>query len=139
VRWRWLLAYLLTDEGYVVGASRYEQADTAPTRHWFLLGALVALWVVWQAATAAGVFLGRAVPDSWSLGFTLPLTFIAIVIPALKDRPAVAAALVAGALAVVGFRWEYGLNVLIPAVAGLGAAMIVSRTLVARERVGQVS
>jgi 4-azaleucine resistance transporter AzlC len=125
-RWRWLLAYLLTDEGYVVGAERYTDADASPNKHWFLLGALLALWMVWQVATAVGVFLGRAVPESWSLGFTLPLTFIAIVVPALKDRPAVAAAVVAGTVATFGFRWEYGLNVLIPAVAGLVAAMLVA-------------
>jgi 4-azaleucine resistance transporter AzlC len=130
-RWRWLLAYLLTDEGYVVGATRYEEHDASPHKHWFLLGALVALWVVWQISTAVGVFLGRAVPESWSLGFTLPLTFIAIVVPALKDRPSIAAAVVAGVLATAGFRWEYGLNVLVPAVAGLGAALVVSRAFVA--------
>jgi 4-azaleucine resistance transporter AzlC len=126
-RWRWLLAYLLTDEGYVAGAERYTREDPSPNKHWFLLGALVALWVVWQVATAVGVFLGRAVPDSWSLGFTLPLTFIAIVVPTLRERPAIAAALVAGTLATIGFRWQYGLNVLIPALAGLGAALAVRR------------
>jgi predicted branched-subunit amino acid permease len=45
------------------------------------------LWVTWQLSTAAGIVLGTTIPASWSLDFTLALTFIALVVPALKDRP----------------------------------------------------
>ncbi len=101
------LAYLLTDEAYAVSISRYQQADEAvdcsipDRRHWFLLGAGLALWSTWQLSTALGIFLGAQVPSSWSLDFTLALTFIAIIVPALKDRPAWAAALSAGVVAVL--------------------------------------
>ncbi|MBI5289667.1 MAG: AzlC family ABC transporter permease [Chloroflexi bacterium] len=125
-RWRWLLAYLLTDEAYATAVVRYRQAGQAANAHWFFFGTALALWVDWQIATAFGVFLGKAVPEEWSLGFALPLTFIAIVIPVLRDRPAVAAAAVAGVIATIGFRWDYGTNVLVPALAGLAAAMLVA-------------
>jgi len=125
-RWRWLLAYLLTDEAYATAVVRYRQPGAALHAHWFFFGTALALWVAWQIATAFGVFLGSAVPEEWSLGFSLPLTFIAIVIPTLRDRPALAAAVVAGTVATIGFRWEYGTNVLAPALAGLAAAMIVA-------------
>jgi 4-azaleucine resistance transporter AzlC len=125
-RWRWLLAYLLTDEAYAVAIARYRRPGSATRAHWFFFGAGLALWVDWQIASAFGVFVGRALPPDWSLGFSLPLTFIAIVIPALRDRPAIAAAAIAGAMATAGFRWDYGTNVLVPALAGLAAAMIVA-------------
>ncbi len=127
-RWRWVLAYLLTDEAYATAVARFRRPGPAFHAHWFFFGTALALWVDWQIATAFGVFVGRAVPEEWSLGFALPLTFIAIVIPALRDRPAIAAALVAGVIATMGFRWEYGVNVLAPALAGLAAAMIVATT-----------
>lgn len=138
-RWRWLLAYLLTDEAYVTAAVRFSQPDVTPFKHWFLFGTALALWVDWQIATAVGVFLGQAVPESWSLGFTLPLTFIAIVVPSLKDRPSTAAAVVAGTLATVGFRWEYGLNVLLPALAGLAAAVFIARYAAGRDTAGSTT
>ena len=99
--WKALLAYLLTDEAYAVAISRYIRDDArrtglAPRAHWYFLGAGLTLWSSWQVSTAAGIFLGARVPQSWSLDFTLPLTFIALVVPALKDRPTVVAALGAG-------------------------------------------
>ena len=41
--------------------------------------------------TAAGVFLGAQVPASWGLDFTLAVSFIGLVVPALRDRALVAA------------------------------------------------
>lgn len=128
-RWRWLLAYLLTDEAYATTIERYGRPDPSPHKHWFFLGSGLALWADWQVTTVIGVFVGAAVPESWALDFALPLTFIAIVVPALSDRPAVAAALVAGLVATVGFRWDYGANVLVPALLGLAAGLVSARVL----------
>lgn len=126
VRWRWLLAYLLTDEAYAVTIARY-QRDVSPHRHWYFLGAGFALWATWQVTTALGVFAGTAVPESWSLDFALPLTFIAILIPALNSRPALAAAAAAGFVASLGVHWPYGLGLLGGAVCGLASGLALSR------------
>ena len=95
--WKWLLAYLLTDEAYAVTITRYNQPGDNPSgavhAHWFFLGAGLTLWGSWQASTAIGIFLGAQVPEAWALDFTLALTFIALVVPALRDRPSLAAAL----------------------------------------------
>ena len=132
-RWRWLLAYLLTDEAYAVGMQRYSRDDESPRKHWFLLGSGCALWCTWQVTTAAGIVLGAAVPDSWSLEFALPLTFIALLTPVLAGRPAFAAAGVAGVTAVVGFDWPYATELIAAIAGGLVAGMLVERLL--RERV----
>ena len=83
-RWKWLLAYVLTDECYAVTINHYHQDDDAGRKHWYFLGAGLTLWATWQASTAAGVLLGTQIPSSWSLDFTLPLTFI---IPSVRPRP----------------------------------------------------
>jgi 4-azaleucine resistance transporter AzlC len=128
-RWRWLLAYLLTDEAYATAVSRYRRDGVTPLGHWFFFGAALALWATWQLSTALGVFVGAAVPDSWSLDFALPLTFIAILVPALAQRSAVGAAAVAGIVAVVGFRWPYGVGLIAAAAAGMSAGIALDRTL----------
>lgn len=132
-RWRWLLGYLLTDEGYAAAISRLRNG-AARHRHWFLFGTCAALWASWQFTTAMGVFVGTAVPESWSLEFALPLTFIALIVPTLRDRGALAAALIAGLAATIGFRWEYGINILVPLLLGLGAGVAVTRVWPAPER-----
>ena len=94
--WKGILAYLLTDEAYAVTITHYQQEGDQSHRHWYFLGAGLALWTSWQISTAAGVFLGAQVPASWGLEFTLALTFIALVVPQIKDRPSLLAALTAG-------------------------------------------
>lgn len=126
-RWRWLLAYLLTDEGYIVGVRRYADGDAAPYRHWFVFGAFFALWACWQVTTAAGIVLGASVPESWALEFALPLTFIAIVVPTMRERPVLAAAGIAGAAAILTHDWAYGTGLLASAAAGIATGVIASR------------
>ena len=122
-RWKWLLAYLLTDEAYAVTISHYRQGGDETHKHWYFFGAGLALWVTWQASTAIGIFLGTQVPASWSLDFTSTLTFIALVVPALKDRASTLAALTAGLVAVVvyalPFKLGLGLATLIGIIVGL--------------------
>ncbi len=119
LRWKVLLSYLLTDEAFAPSVLRYEEEGVEQFSHWFLFGAGLALWVDWQISTALGIFLGAVIPESWPLDFALPLTFIALVMPVLKDRPAVAAALAAGVMALVFYGLPYKLGLILAALAGI--------------------
>jgi predicted branched-subunit amino acid permease len=130
LRWKLALAYLLTDEAYAVAGSRSARdgasgAPPSPHRHWYFLGAGFTLWLSWQLSTAAGVFLGAAIPSSWSLDFTLALTFIALVFPTLKDRAAGAAALAAAAVAIFAVGLPFKLGLVVAALAGIVAGLLV--------------
>jgi 4-azaleucine resistance transporter AzlC len=122
-RWKCLLAYLLTDEVYAVAITRFGQeggsGPGAPHRHWYFLGAGVAQWSAWQAATAVGLLVGAQIPAGWGLDFTVALTFIALVVPAVTDRPSVAAALAAGIVAVLAAGWPYKLGLIAAAITGI--------------------
>lgn len=117
--WKTLLSYLLTDEAYAVTAIHYEREGRTPFSHWFFLGAGSSLWFDWQVSTALGIVLGAAIPESWSLDFALPLTFIAMVIPVLKNRAAVAAALSAGIVALLAISLPYMLGLILAALVGI--------------------
>jgi 4-azaleucine resistance transporter AzlC len=136
--WRWLLAYLLTDEAYAVVVVHYGDRDTAAAnKHWFFLGAGLALWTSWQISTAAGIFLGAQIPASWSLDFTLALTFIGIVVPTLKrtngiDWPNVAAAASAGLVAVLAAGLPLKLGLMAAAIAGIIAGLWTETNLTDR-------
>lgn len=118
-RWKALLSYLLTDEAYAPSIIKYEKEGAQPFSHWFLLGAGLALWSTWQVSTALGIFLGTAIPESWSLDFALPLTFIAMVVPVLKNRPAIAAALSAGFVALAATSLPFRLGLILAALVGI--------------------
>jgi 4-azaleucine resistance transporter AzlC len=124
--WKGLLAYLLTDEAYVVAITHYNApASTNPrtidegNKHWYFLGAGLALWGSWQISTAVGIFLGAQVPSAWSLDFTLALTFIALLVPNIKDRASAAVALAAGITAMLAYGLPYKLGLIAAALVGI--------------------
>lgn len=119
MRWKAVLSYLLTDEAYAPTVLHYEKGEDTQYGHWFFLGAGLALWSTWQASTAIGIFLGSAIPESWSLDFALPLTFIAMVVPMLKNRPMIAAALSAGLVALLTYSIPYKLGLILAALVGI--------------------
>jgi branched chain amino acid efflux pump len=124
--WKGFLAYLLTDEAYAVTITHYN-APGSPSlpdgdvgkKHYYFLGAGLALWGSWQISTAVGIFLGAQVPASWSLDFTLALTFIALVVPNIKDRASAAAALAAGMIAILAYGLPYKLGLIAAALIGI--------------------
>lgn len=125
-RWKALLAYLLTDEAYAVSIAYFQKAGVVQHRHWFMFGAGITLWTIWQLCTAVGIFVGARVPPEWSLDFALPLTFIAIVMPMLKNRPYVVTAIVAGLGGVVAYGLPYKLNYLAAAVVAIAVGMFIA-------------
>jgi 4-azaleucine resistance transporter AzlC len=124
-RWKVLLSYLLTDEAYAPSVIHYEKEGITPYGHWFLLGAGFSLWFIWQTGTAVGIFLGSAIPESWSLDFALPLTFIAMVMPVLKNRPSILAALSAGIVALLAYSLPYKLGLILAALIGIAVGTLL--------------
>jgi 4-azaleucine resistance transporter AzlC len=130
-RWKILLAYLLTDEAYAAAIPHLmavrPDSPQAANAHWILLGSGFGLWAGWQVATLAGVLIGAQLPADLGLDFALPLTFIAIVVPMIETRALLAAALVAGAVAVALAALPYKVGLFIAALAGLVVGAAVTR------------
>ena len=123
--WRIGLPYLLTDQAFVLSAADW-RTETDPTyRRWYFFGVGIGLWVPWQIAVAVGVIVGAEIPADWSLDFIVPLVFLGLLIPSVRDRPSLAAALVGGVVAVLAadIPWHLGLMVatLCGVVAGVAA------------------
>ena len=123
--WRALLAFWLTDETYAVVQVRYNAEDSSPNKHWFQLGSSLAMYSNWFAWTLAGVLLGQNLPQLQHLGleFAMAATFTGIVVPLLRSRPMVAAALIAAAVALLCRGLPYKLGLMLAACAGVAAGM----------------
>jgi 4-azaleucine resistance transporter AzlC len=121
--WKVLLSYLLTDEAYAVVITHYNQESPLDHKHWYFLGAGLTLWTSWQISTAIGIFIGARMPENWPLSFALPLTFIALVVPALKDRAATAAAVAAGVVGLLTINFPYKTGLLLSALVGILVGM----------------
>jgi len=124
-RWKGLLAYLLTDEAYAATVIHYEKEGLTPTGHLFFLGAGFSLWFTWQTSSALGILLGTAIPVNWPLDFALPLTFIAMVIPVLLDKPLIAAAVSAGLVALLANSLPFKLGLILAAFVGILVGLLL--------------
>lgn len=125
-RWRAVVGWLLTDEAFATTAS-YAARVGGQQVHWYLLGTGLALWSSWQASTAFGALVGAQLPDQVPLEFALPLTFIALLVPSLRDRASLTAALVAPAVAVLLWQAPYRLGLLGGILAGVAIGVLIER------------
>lgn len=125
--WRIALAYLLTDEAYAVSIKHFLERPTNAFKHFYLLGAGVALWVFWQISTMIGVFASATIPKELSLGFAIPLTFISIVAPTIRTRPDLLACATSGGLALAGRGLPWNSGLLIAAIGGVLAGWLLQR------------
>ncbi len=119
-----LLSYLLTDQAYAVSLVRFEQHPKRPKLA-FYLGAAATLWGVWQLSTLAGAALGSGLPATLELEFAIPLTFIALMVPMLNDRPRLLAALTAGVVSLAAQDLPFNLGLIIAAAGGVGVGLLI--------------
>lgn len=127
--WRWLIAFLMTDETFAVVAGDIGRNPGAPHLRWYALGSGGVLYAGWQVFTAIGLVFGAAVPALQELGleFAMVATFIAILVPQVRGRPHLAAALVAGGLALLLRGLPYNLGLVLAVLAGVAAGVALSR------------
>src|SRR6185312_13737517 len=85
-RWRALLAFLMTAQRFAMTTARFSAPGGPGLRHWHTLGASLTLYLSWQSVVALGIAVGAQVPASWSLDFAVVLTFIALLVPAVRTR-----------------------------------------------------
>jgi predicted branched-subunit amino acid permease len=121
---RWLAGYLLTDQAFAVTLARV--LDGRRDIPWFFLGIAATLWVFWQVASLAGIYLGALVPASWSIDFVVALTFIGVLAPLLRDR-AMAAAAVSGGLTSVFLVLPLKLNLMAAALIGAAVGIALEK------------
>jgi len=124
-RWRALVAYLMTDQSFAMTVKRLGEAGDVRHHHWYYLGHAATMYVTWQAAVIAGIVAGAQVPADWSLDFVVVLTFIALLVPAVRTRADLAAAIVAFGVALAAAGLPYRLSLVAASIAGIAAGMAI--------------
>ncbi len=120
---RALVAYALTDQTYgtTMTAVRTRPAFTPAERVAHFLGSSAAICPIWYGASLAGALIGAAIPPALALDFAVPITFIALVAPALRGLPHIAAAFVSVVVSLALSWMPYNLWLLVAALLAMGA------------------
>ncbi|MEZ5714338.1 MAG: AzlC family ABC transporter permease [Paracoccaceae bacterium] len=136
------IAYLTVDQSFTTSVSAFERHPDWSLRQkmTFFFGACAPILPLWFLATGAGAMIGRRIPDALALDFAVPITFLAIIAPALRTPAHVVAALVAVALALglAGLPYNLGLPVaaLVGMMAGARVELWAERRLLRGEGLG---
>lgn len=120
------VSYVLIDQTYALALQHYERNPrlTMPQRLGYFLGAALATCVPWFVAAALGAVMGRAIPESWALDFAVPITFIALIAPALRSLPHLVAATVAVVISLLLAGLPAGVGPMIAAICAMVAGSV---------------
>ena len=126
VSWRISLAFWLTDETFAVVIHRYNQPDNSPRKHWYYLGSALAMYINWQICTFLGLTVGRLMPDAaaWGLDFAMPVTFIGMIIPYLKNKPMWGAVIIAGFISILAYPLPHKLGLILATLSGIVGGLL---------------
>ena len=121
-------AYILSDQAFGVTMSKF--ANEVPANPaWFYYGVASAIWLTWVISAILGALLGTLVPASWGLDFAFPLSFLALMFTAIKDKPSVIAALVGGTTAIITKGLPYNLGLILAATLGIAAGVLAEKKM----------
>jgi len=101
IYWKIGLSYILTDQAFAVSNEFFKKNEKDKFKHYYLLGAGVTLWITWQITTIIGILLGSIVPEELGLTFTIPLTFLALLINYFRKIDHVIVIITSGVLSII--------------------------------------
>lgn len=122
-----IAGYLITDQPYAMAIAYFNEYPDAPHKFWYYMGHGIGLWITWVTSSAVGLLIGSVIPQSWSLGLVIPLMFIGLVVPAIKGKSFLVAAMVSGASAVLFQSIPNNLGLMIAIFLGIMAGVIVEK------------
>ncbi len=126
---RLLWAAFLVDQTFISNEARHQRGEHMNHPLAFYLGCAFTLWPWWVLMNAIGAFAGARLPTSWQLDFTIPLSFVAMVVPLLKSRSQILAAIAGGAAGVLLYALPLKLGLIAACALGTCVGMAVDALL----------
>ncbi len=122
-----IISYFIVDQGFAESNKYFKKNKNQNNIHYHLLGTGITLWVCWQISTLTGIILGSIVPPELGLKFTIPLTFIAIVVSDLRRIDHVVVMIVSGISSLLFFDAPFRSYIIISPIVALIVASILLR------------
>jgi len=125
--------YILSDQAFGITMSQF--ANNIPVNPaWYYYGAATMVASIWIISAIIGALLGTFIPESWGLEFAFPLSFMALMFTALKDRPAVISALTGGTIAILTKGLPYNLGLVLASLLGISAGVLAENIAIQKKQ-----
>jgi predicted branched-subunit amino acid permease len=129
------IAYLLVDQSYALSVARFESEPALILRQrlGYFFGVITPVAPLWYLGTWIGAVAGSRIPPEFALDFAVPITFIAMIAPALRTLAHIAAAAVSVVLSLALAGLPYGSGLLAAAMAAMATGAQIELFLERRQ------
>lgn len=124
---KFLCAFTLTDQSYATMTANESKFATNTEAIHYYLGTAACMLLVWHGSVVAGYVFGNFAPASWSLDFAVPLSFVALLVPTLRNKKYVAVAVFSSLASLVLHQLPMRTGLVATAVLSMGLAYILMR------------
>lgn len=123
--WRVGMGFLLTDELFALTS----HLDSRNFDRWYALGVGLTFYLLWNLFTFAGIMLGSNIPGLPNLGldFSIAATFIALIVPNVKNLPTVICVIVSLLASVLLSYFQVEGALILSGLAGMTAGFFCKR------------
>jgi predicted branched-subunit amino acid permease len=125
-------SYLLTDQTYAVMSANEKKFGSNDEALIFYFGSCLCMTIAWHLSVVAGFAFGNFAPTSLALDYAVPLSFIALVIPTLKNKTYVWVALFSSVVSLLLSPLPYKLGLIATTVLAIGLGAILTRKKAAK-------
>mgnify|MGYP001301765415 CR=1 FL=1 len=126
IYWKIGLSYLLTDQAFAVSNEYFKKNNSNKYKHFHLIGSGFTLWLIWQITTIIGIILGSIVPEELGLTFTIPLTFLALLVNYLRNFNHLIVILLSGTSSILFFDFPFQSYIILSSfIALVGASILI--------------
>ena len=128
-RYRYPLTYMLSDQVYGLCFMPEQQQKRPNERVWYLSGVAITRLLSWVFSVMLGVALGASIPAHWSLEFTIPLAFLAMLVTTITNRLLFAVAFVAASCAIAFQLLPYNVGFIFAVIGGVCFGLLAPNLL----------
>ncbi len=124
---KFFCAYSLTDQNYAVMSAHQDKLKTAADSVQFYIGASLCMTLVWHSSVILGFVFGNFAPPSFALDFAVPLSFVALVIPTIRNRKYFWVAAFSSVVSLLLQPLPYRMGLIVTALLAIGFATALTR------------
>ena len=125
--WKIGLSYLLTDQAFAVSNEYFKKNNKNKFKHYHLVGSGLTLWIIWQVTTILGIILGSIVPEELGLTFTIPLTFLALLVNYLRNFDHLFVIALSGISSIIFFDVPFKAYIILSSIIALFGAILLMK------------
>ncbi|MGE3973525.1 MAG: AzlC family ABC transporter permease [Bdellovibrionales bacterium] len=120
-------SYFLTDQSYAVMTAHQDKLQNNKETISFYLGTCVCMAIAWHLSVIVGYVFGNFAPTTWALDYAVPLSFMALVVPTLKNKIHLLVALFSSVVSLMLHDMPYKTGLIFTALLAIAVGVLLTR------------